>query len=641
MTRVRKTNGRVLVLGDEPSVCLAVVRSLGRYGLSVVFGTQDAASILRYSKYLSEIIDFPPAAEGMDAWCDKLEQVLSAGRFGLVIPVADGCLVPMALNRSRFERLAQLAIPDADGFEITYRKQRTMEMADHLGVPIPRTELVCEPGRLDDLEASQALGLPVVIKPVSSKIWNGNQRTDHFAAIGHDWAEIRRRVNTVLKTTPVLLQSYAPGVGVGQEFLAKDGEILSVFQHERLHEPIGGGGSYYRKSVPVNCDMLKHSAAMLKHMKWTGVAMVEYKWDRVSGEFALMEINGRFWGSLPLAVAAGVDFPADLYSLMAEGREIKRSTYPIGVYCRKATHDVQWFCDNWRADHRNPYLMAVPRSRAILEWANVLRGKEHWDSLTWDDPGPGFEDWRRLARHKKKILRLKAKNFSLGRLAKSAMWRRLQQQRCMRLLKQNPHVLFLCYGNICRSRFAEEYALRKMEQLGIVGLQILSAGFHPVNDRPSPATAQNVGEELGISLRGGRSKMLTTIMVDQAGAILCAILCMDLKNYHQFCREWPGAKHKIFFLAPFGSATLQVDDPWAESDTHFRNCFRLIARCVDRLLTGAEQSGIVRPTESALASGVCDAERSAELVLEAAAVVNLGAQDSTFRISRGEARRRP
>ena len=48
---------------------------------------------------------------------------------------------------------------------------------------------------------------------------------------------------------------------------------------------------------------------MLGPIGWHGVAMMEYKQDRRTGEFVLMEVNGRFWGSLQLAVDAGVDFP--------------------------------------------------------------------------------------------------------------------------------------------------------------------------------------------------------------------------------------------------------------------------------------------------------------------------------------------
>ena len=47
--------------------------------------------------------------------------------------------------------------------------------------------------------------------------------------------------------------------------------------------------------------------------------MIEYKVDAASGTPYLMEINGRFWGSLQLAIDAGVDFPT-LLACVAQGR---------------------------------------------------------------------------------------------------------------------------------------------------------------------------------------------------------------------------------------------------------------------------------------------------------------------------------
>jgi hypothetical protein len=57
--------------------------------------------------------------------------------------------------------------------------------------------------------------------------------------------------------------------------------------------------------------------------------MVEFKWD--AGRYTLMEINPKFWGSLDLAIAAGVDFPW-LAVQLARGEPIPAVfEYPVGV----------------------------------------------------------------------------------------------------------------------------------------------------------------------------------------------------------------------------------------------------------------------------------------------------------------------
>ncbi len=106
-----------------------------------------------------------------------------------------------------------------------------------------------------------------------------------------------------------MVQEYCPGVGVGHMFLSVDGEVTLEFQHERLHEwPPEGGSSSLCRSVPLteHGDARARSRALIKALRWSGVSMVEYRYDRSTGRYAFMEINGRFWGSMPLAVHAGM-----------------------------------------------------------------------------------------------------------------------------------------------------------------------------------------------------------------------------------------------------------------------------------------------------------------------------------------------
>ena len=116
-----------------------------------------------------------------------------------------------------------------------------------------------------------------------------------------------------------------------------------AFQHRRLHEvPLTGGGSSLRVSEAVEPELLDASKQLLGTIGWHGVAMVEFKWQPASRTYNLMEINGRFWGSLPLATAAGANFPAMLAELHLRGKVTDRDAYRNGVYCRNLARDVYW-----------------------------------------------------------------------------------------------------------------------------------------------------------------------------------------------------------------------------------------------------------------------------------------------------------
>src|SRR5690606_28748671 len=88
------------------------------------------------------------------------------------------------------------------------------------------------------------------------------------------------------------------------------------FQHERLHEwPPEGGVSTLCRSVPLerHQEQMAKSVALLVSLGWSGPAMVEYRYDPGRGRYVLMEINGRFWGSQPLAYHCGAHFAWEGY----------------------------------------------------------------------------------------------------------------------------------------------------------------------------------------------------------------------------------------------------------------------------------------------------------------------------------------
>jgi predicted ATP-grasp superfamily ATP-dependent carboligase len=123
--------------------------------------------------------------------------------------------------------------------------------------------------------------------------------------------------------------------------------------------------------------------------------MIEYKLDERTGTPHLMEINGRFWGSLQLAVDAGVDFPS-LLAAHALGLDPKPvTTYRTGVRSRWWWGDVDHLLARLR---RSPEDLALPPSspgrwRALADFLTVRRGDQN-EILRRDDPRPFLHETR-------------------------------------------------------------------------------------------------------------------------------------------------------------------------------------------------------------------------------------------------------
>src|SRR6202000_289676 len=98
--------------------------------------------------------------------------------------------------------------------------------------------------------------------------------------------------------------------------LGRRGRVVAYFMHRRLHEvPPSGGPSAMAMSWrdPRLMDLGERFFAATE---WHGPAMVEFKRARRDGQYYLIEVNPKFWGSLDLSIASGVDFPLLLHWLI-------------------------------------------------------------------------------------------------------------------------------------------------------------------------------------------------------------------------------------------------------------------------------------------------------------------------------------
>jgi hypothetical protein len=104
-----------------------------------------------------------------------------------------------------------------------------------------------------------------------------------------------------------------------------------------------------------------------------------------------MEVNGRFWNSLALAVYAGADFPAMLAE-MAELGDAAPRDYRTGVRCRWLLGDLRHLMEVWRGAPA-AFPGAYPgRLRAASDFLVPVAGTHH-DNFTFSDPMPEVGDW--------------------------------------------------------------------------------------------------------------------------------------------------------------------------------------------------------------------------------------------------------
>ena len=550
---------QVLILGEDTRSFLAVIRSLGRAGLEVHAGSWVPEDPALRSRYIRHVHVLP--RPGSPEWRESLLTLLKSHRFSLVIPTNDPAILALREGKDDFELYAPLYLLNDRAAEVCGSKILTRRLAEKLSIPVARG---AEIRSIEELP--HWLSLPLVLKPAAS-----------FGAAGASRQEVRKVfdrsvLNSILapmlQQGPVIVEENFIGAGVGIEVLCARGEVLTAFQHERVHEPLHGGGSSYRKSVPVHPQMLDAVRRICQAVDYHGLGMFEFKFNAHTGRWILIEINGRFWGSLPLAVACGANFPLFLYQMLTEGRVEFPGSFKTGAFCRHPTYDLEWMIGNLRADRSDPTLATRPLFSVVRELFNPLFLRECSDTLTRDDPMPGVQDLKRYLAGKLRSLRSKLERWYLNhRGSRGAQAKQMRSE-----LDAARCVLFLCYGNICRSPFAAQLASRLLP-----GKKILSAGFYPVTDRRAPEIAIHTASEFGVVLSAHRSKALTPQLVATADLIFV----FDQNNLSAFKASFPEAAGKARYLGALAAeGPLLIEDPYGRSAADFRECYRLIVRAL-------------------------------------------------------------
>jgi hypothetical protein len=178
--------------------------------------------------------------------------------------------------------------------------------------------------------------------------------------------------------------------------LIRNGELAAAFAHRRLREkPVSGGVSVFRESIAMDEDLLRRSRALLECFEWEGVAMVEYKIDSTTGEPFIMEINGRFWGSLQLAIDAGVDFPAILLDPL---RSQAPDGYRVGARSIWEWGEVDHLIARMRGGEPAGPQPRAGRLRVVAQVLSDFRPGSKLEILRLRDPMPFLHESREWLR---------------------------------------------------------------------------------------------------------------------------------------------------------------------------------------------------------------------------------------------------
>lgn len=391
----------ILVTDGTERAALAIVRSLGRAGYRVHVCADRKWALAGCSRYASASHRLPAALTDPAGFAEGVISLTHGIEADLVIPVTEASLRALLPERGSLAP-AELPFPSAETFCRVSDKETLREVAERLGIRTPRQVSIPAAEALSG-ESGRLPSFPLVLKPTRSVVPTGDGGQQK---VGVSYAADPRELAARLaaypsQAFPLQLQERIVGPGLGVFLLRWEGKILAAFSHRRIREkPPSGGVSVYRESVPVDPELLAASTRLLESFDWQGVAMVEFKRDTGSGQTYLMEVNGRFWGSLQLAIDAGVDFPRLLVEAALGGDPDPVHGYRTGIRSRWWWGDVDHLLARLRGSTAS---LSLPdgssgRARALLDFAHLWRPGDRYEVFRLSDPGPFVSETREWLR---------------------------------------------------------------------------------------------------------------------------------------------------------------------------------------------------------------------------------------------------
>ncbi len=379
-----QTFATALVLDGQLSSALAASRDLARRGVRVIVGAPRATALTLHSRAAAETFVYPDPKEDLPGYLAAIRAIAEAEyrRSGQqLVPYffSDDTFLPVARSGGEVRAVLAWEYGSLSSIEAVFDKAETLEAANRLGLPIP--EVV----QLSDLD----FRYPIIVKPRHSCVWSASGKAVRGTAVRvSSFKELQLCVSEFQRTMgeAPLLQDCIIGEEVGVFTVCTDGQPQGWFSHHRLlgiHP--NGGASSVRLSTAAPTELVNWSSSLLRVLNWSGPAMVEWKYDEVAQTYRLMEINGRWWGSLALTLVAGSPFVWQWYlHSIKQPVSMEQSSPELNVRAVHLLATLKCFLSCLR-------LGRIPQAFTALRLClPSFAQRVVFDVESWRDPAPFF-----------------------------------------------------------------------------------------------------------------------------------------------------------------------------------------------------------------------------------------------------------
>jgi predicted ATP-grasp superfamily ATP-dependent carboligase len=349
---------RVLVTGSEHAAGLAALRALHQAGFETWAAVESRDSLGARSRAAAGLVDVPDPRTVPDAFVSALADAAKRLGAAAVLPGTEAALLAMAGRENEFPASVAVGSAPETALRRATDKIALALLSLRAGLDVPPTRVVSPEGPVPTGE----LSFPAVVKPLRSELPTQGVLRRFEASRVESLAELERALRA-LPDEVGLVQPYIEGRLISVNGVAFEGELHGASQHV-VHRvwPDRCGQAVFAETIPMIPERERAVAAFMKELRWSGVfnlQLIEH-----GGRDYVIDLNPRFYVSLTLTVAAGLNLPAIWTSLLL-GLPFEAEGYRPGVRFRQEKGDPRAIVSELRRGRLRTARDLLPRRRTV------------------------------------------------------------------------------------------------------------------------------------------------------------------------------------------------------------------------------------------------------------------------------------
>lgn len=354
---------RVLLCIDESPASLASTRGLRSAGYEPWLAASQPGTSASRSRDAAGVTRLPAPQADPERYARELAALADRIGAAAVLPATESTLRALSGRESLFT--APVGACGAEALERATDKTALAREGARVGLPSPPS---LELSASDDLSAVE---LPVVAKPVRTIVEGADGTLRTVDVTRADDVETLRRALEAEAPAPMLVQRYVAGELGAVSGIAWAGEVLAT-SHQRSARiwPPGRGITAYGRTVEPDPALDRAVRELLAWVGWSGIFQVQviHGTDRPW----LIDLNPRIYGSIGLAISAGLNLPA-IWADLLLGREPRIGAPRIGQGYRVEEDDLRALVGLFRSGRRREALSGALPRRHTAHAALALR----------------------------------------------------------------------------------------------------------------------------------------------------------------------------------------------------------------------------------------------------------------------------